>query len=140
MLTLPRTLTDCPGWAEPLHGEFDPREASIIAAIRNASYRINREAIPAPPTPSPPAKIWWTDKQHLCWTGAPWAASYIVVVKNTTTGEERQKQVVDCTKEGCLSIDLTNELGGWQRSQVTVRMRSLSSDGAAGSDSYEVKC
>ncbi|ORY72563.1 glycoside hydrolase superfamily [Leucosporidium creatinivorum] len=32
-----------PGWEQPLHGEFDPRSSSIVAAIRSASFKMNRE-------------------------------------------------------------------------------------------------
>ncbi|KAL8293149.1 hypothetical protein RQP46_000843 [Phenoliferia psychrophenolica] len=89
-----------PGWAEPLHGEFDHREASIVSTIRLASYKINHESVPPLPIPSPPSKIWFMSPTTLCWTGSPWASSYMIIVKNQSTGEERSQESVgkECTE------------------------------------------
>ncbi|KAK4702672.1 mannan endo-1,4-beta-mannosidase, partial [Phenoliferia sp. Uapishka_3] len=129
-----------PGWAEPLHGEFDPREASVIASIRRISYKVNGEVLPPLPTPSPPAKIWFTSPTQICWTGSPWASTYQVIVKNKQSGEERQKQVVDCTKEGCLAVDIGNEMSGWDRKHISIRMRAGADTGEFGKDSHEIGC
>ncbi|KAK4701550.1 hypothetical protein P7C70_g4679, partial [Phenoliferia sp. Uapishka_3] len=130
--------SDAPGWSKPLSSEFDPREAAILSSIRTASYSINPgETLPALPVPSPPAEIWFKSPTIICWTGTPWAYAYVVVVRNGETGEERQKQVMDCVSAGTLSVDLTTEMSGWEQSKVKIRMRALSCGGMAGVDSTE---
>ena len=129
-----------PGWAERLHPEFDAHEASIVASVRRASYAINGESLPPLPTLSPPARIWFTSPSHLCWTGAAWASSYVIVVKHNGTGEERELQTADRTKEGCLAVDLSTLFYSWDKSKLSVRMRSLADGGIAGADSHEIAC
>ncbi|KAM0754148.1 glycoside hydrolase [Meredithblackwellia eburnea MCA 4105] len=127
-----------PGWAQPLHSEFDTREADIVEAIRCASFKINSEMITPPPIPLAPEKLWIQSTTCLCWTGSAWASTYQLLVKNRTTGEERSRQVVDCTKEGCLGVNFSQDIDGWQRRDVAIRLRPLNNSGLAGPDSREI--
>jgi hypothetical protein len=68
-----------PGFAPPLDPEnFDVREASIIASIRNASYAVVGQKTPSRyPIPGPSPALWYNATSSggtgLIWKGAAWA-------------------------------------------------------------------
>lgn len=119
---------DIPGWNSPHHSEFDPREASIISAIRTASYTINRLPLPPFPTPLPPSKPWLNGDGTICWRGSAWAERY-EIVRRGEGGEERWEER-DCTKEGCFAV----QVGCGAR----VSVRAVGVDGGKSAESEEL--
>ncbi|GAA5904841.1 uncharacterized protein JCM6883_004880 [Sporobolomyces salmoneus] len=111
-----------PGWKNSAHGEFDPREASIVPSIRAASFKINSLKAPSHPSPTRPSKPWQCSPTQVCFAGSAWADKYEVIVRGQGGGEERQ-QVWDCTKEDHFAVDLSREFGrvGGQGAKVSVR-------------------
>ncbi|GAA6044812.1 hypothetical protein NBRC10513_004659 [Rhodotorula toruloides] len=130
-----------PGWKDSPHHEFDAREASIVAAIRTASFKINGQKppsrFPVPPAPSKPWTIPARGGPAVCFAGAAWAHRYQVIVRSASgAGGEQVKEVKDHTKEGEFFVDLGREVqscGGQGGVHVTVR--GISVDGMAGDES-----
>ncbi|BGP53888.1 hypothetical protein JCM8202_006081 [Rhodotorula sphaerocarpa] len=129
-----------PGWKDPQHPEFDAREAAIVPAIREASFKINGLKPPtARPVPSRPSKPWLARHPHggpaVCFSGSVWADRYqILVWPAEGGGDPHVKEVRDHTKEDHLAVHLGREsqaCGG--RAQVSVR--GVSVDGVAGEES-----
>lgn len=140
-LTLTAASPDIPGWKDSPHHEFDAREASIVAAIRAASYKINGQKppsrLPIPPAPSKPWTVSDRGAPAICFAGAAWAHRYQVVVRPASgAGGEQVKEVKDHTKEGEFFVDVGREVqacGGQGGVQVIVR--GVSVDGVSGEES-----
>lgn len=131
---------DIPGWKDSQHPEFDSREAAIVPAIRDASFKINGLKVPSTcPVPARPGRPWLVQHPQggpaICFTGSAWAHRYRVAVGPTQgTTSPQVVEVSDATKEDHFVVHLGREYqacGG--PAQVTVW--PISVDGAAGEPS-----
>lgn len=126
-----------PGHPSPHHPEFDHREQAIIAAIRAASYKINKEkvpgAYPTPPAPGRPFSL-GPGRGAVAFAGSAWAQGYEVQV--VADGEVVSTfNCDDSTKEGEFGVSIG--CGRW-----AVRVRAVGVGGGVSewSEEGEVAC
>jgi hypothetical protein len=134
-------LADIPGAKERAHQEFDPREQSVCAAIRKASYKINNQKLPSSfPVPPPPSRPWQVQHPHgyaVTFQGSPWAASYQVVVRSS--GGEKVVEALDNTKEGEFAVLVGREVQACSgQGGVRITVRAVSVDGGVSGESEEL--
>lgn len=61
------------------------------------------------------------------------------MVRNRETGEEYgRRQVVDCTKEGCLVVDVQQEKNLAPPGSIGLRIRGVSAAGVSGPEAEEI--
>ncbi|GAA5945121.1 uncharacterized protein JCM15063_006526 [Sporobolomyces koalae] len=103
-----------PGWKDTSHGEFDPREGTIVPAIRTASFKINSLKPTTHPIPSTPSKPWSCSPataaaaRQVCFAGSAWAFKYEVIVRSENL--EERFEVSDCTKEDQFVVDIDRQV------------------------------
>lgn len=121
-----------PGHPAPPHPEFDSHEQSIVATIRQASYKINRERLPsAHPIPQAPGKPFGAGPGLVAFAGSAWAARYEVGIKQESGGEiVSTLECDDSMKEGEMRV----KVGGQAR---VVVVRAVSVEGAKSEWSEE---
>ncbi|BGP13851.1 hypothetical protein JCM10213v2_001789 [Rhodosporidiobolus nylandii] len=130
-----------PGWKQPGHHEFDGREASIVSAIRTASFKINGLKPPALPVPPAPSRPWPVQHPHgtaVSFQGAAWAAAYQVVIRGGSGGEQ-VVQALDHTKECEFCVVIAREVQAFAgQGGARVSVRAVGVDGAVGPESEEL--
>ncbi|GAA5978097.1 hypothetical protein JCM10908_004228 [Rhodotorula pacifica] len=129
-----------PGWKDSPHPEFDAREAPIVAAIRDASFKINGVKAPTScPVPARPGRPWIAAQRQngpaISFAGSAWAHRYQVVIRGADGSLAQQlKEVKDHTKEGCFGVEVGREVHSCAgRAQISVR--GVSVDGVSGEES-----
>lgn len=129
-----------PGWKDSPHPEFDGREAPIVAAIRDASFKISGMKAPGSyPVPARPGRPWIASQHQggraISFCGSAWAHRYQIVVRTVDgSGAEQVKEVKDHTKEGYFGVELAREVQ-FCGSRAQISVRGVSVDGIVGEES-----
>ncbi|GAA5968157.1 hypothetical protein JCM11641_003752 [Rhodosporidiobolus odoratus] len=133
-----------PGWKQPAHHEFDAREASIVSAIRIASFRINGTKPPSSyPVPTVPSRPWLAQHPQgpaICFRGSAWAAKYQVLVRTASgAGREQAVEALDHTKEDCFCVVVAREVQACSgQGGVKITVTAVGMDGAPSAESEEL--